>query len=71
MYSNYIGCEKISQRLYTDIEKLTFVMETIDNDNRFERRLNVYMIQKNIHGGHIKVQSSATFPHTLSLEIVP
>ena len=40
-YSNYIECERISNRHYSDMEQLTYVINTLDIDGRFEKALNI------------------------------
>ena len=70
-YSNYIECEKISKRSYSDMEILTFVIDTLDADGRFDKALNIIRIQKNMYEEMLKTQPSTTFPHLLTLNAVP
>ena len=70
-YSNYIECEKISKRSYTDMEILTFIIDTLDSDGRFDKALNIIRIQKNMYEEMLKTQPSTTFPHLLTLNAVP
>ena len=70
-YSNYLECEKISKRQYSDMEKLTYIINTLDTDGRFEKALNIIRIQKNTYEEMTKTQSTKTFPHLLTLDAVP
>ena len=69
-YSNYIECEKISNRNYTDMEQLTYVINTLDTDGRFEKALNIIRIQKNTYEELLKTQPT-NFPHLLTLHALP
>ena len=70
-YSNYIECEKISNRRYSDMEQLTYVINTLDVDGRFEKALNIIRIQKNTYEEMLKSQPTTNFPHLLTLHAVP
>ena len=70
-YSNYLQCEKISKRQYSDMEKLTYIINTLDSDGRFEKALNIIRIQKNTYEEMTKTQPTTTFPHLLTLDAVP
>ena len=37
---------KKSKQYYTDMEQLTFVIDTLDSDGHFEKALNIIRIQK-------------------------
>ena len=52
-YSNYIECEWISKRNYTDIEKLSFIIEALESDSRFEKVLGSIKMRKNTAVGPI------------------
>ena len=70
-YSNYIECEKISNRHYSDMEQLTYIINALDIDGRFEKALNIIRIQKNTYEEMLKTQPTTSFPHLLSLHAVP
>ena len=70
-YSNYIECERISKRSYTDMEILTFVTDTLDSDRRFEKALNIIRIQKNLHEEMLAINPKNPFPNSLTLETLP
>ena len=70
-YSNYIECEKISNRHYSDMEQLTYIINTLDADGRFEKEINIIRIKKNTYEEMLKTQPVTTFPHLLTLHAVP
>ena len=70
-YSNYIECERISKRSYTNMEILTFITDTLDTDGRFEKALNIIRIQKNLHEEMLAIQPNAPFPNSLTLATLP
>ena len=70
-YTNYIECERIANRTYTDVEKLTFVMNVLEEDGRFEKALSHLRIHKNMYEELSKANPSATFPPSLTVEILP
>ena len=70
-YSNYIECERISKRSYTDMEILTFIADTLDTDGRFEKALNLIRFQKNLHEEMLAIQPNALFPNSLTLATLP
>ena len=70
-YSNYIECERISKRYYSDIEKLSFVIEALESDGRFDKALTSIKMRKNTHEEMIKINTSSTFPPALTLDTLP
>ena len=70
-YSNYIECERISSRSYTDIEKLSFVIEALEADGRFEKALGSIKMRKNAHEEMVQINSKSVFPPALTLETLP
>ena len=53
-YSNYIECRCISESLYVDIEKITYVTETLDPNGQYKRALRIIQIQKNMYNEMLK-----------------
>ena len=70
-YSNYIEYERVSKRNYTDIEKLSFVIEALETDGRFEKALASIKMRKNTHEEMLKFNSSSPFPPALTLDTLP
>ena len=70
-YTNYIECEKIANRTYTDIEKLTFIMNALENDGRFDKALGLLRIHKNMYEELSKTNPSTVFPPSLTVDILP
>ena len=70
-YSNYIECERISKRNYTDIEKLSFVIEALEADGRFEKALTSIKLRKSTYEEVLHINDTATFPPALTLETLP
>ena len=70
-YTNYLECEKIANRKYTNIEGLTFVMNALENDGRFEKALGQLRIHKNMFEELSKTNPSTAFPPSLTVEILP
>ena len=70
-YTNYIECERIANRTYTDIEKLSFVMTALESDGRFEKALANLRMHKNMFEEISKTSTQAKFPPSLTVEILP
>lgn len=70
-YMNYIECERIANRTYSDIEQLSFVMNTLESDGRFDKALGHLRIQKNMFEEISKTTPNAKFPPSLTVEILP
>ena len=47
-YTNYIESERIANRTYTEMEQLSFVMNTLETDGRFDKALGQLRIHKNM-----------------------
>ena len=70
-YVNFIECECIANRTYTDIEKLSFVMNELESDEQFEKALGNLRIHKNVYEEFLKTSPQAKFPPSLTIEILP
>ena len=70
-YSNYIEYERISKRNYSNIEKLTFVIDALELDGRFEKALASIKMRKNTYEEMTKLNDTSTFPPALTLDTLP
>ena len=70
-YTNYLECEKIANQKYTNIEGLTFVMNALKTDGRFDKALGELRIHKNMFEELSKTNPSTVFPPSLTVEILP
>lgn len=70
-YTNYIKCERIANRTYTDVEKLSFIMNALESDGRFDKALSNLRIHKNMYEELSKTSPQAKFPPSLTVEILP
>ncbi len=70
-YTNYIECERIANRTYTDVEKLSFIMNVLESDGRFDKALGNLRIHKNMFEELSKTSPQAKFPPSLTVEILP
>ncbi len=70
-YTNYIESERIANRTYTEMEQLSFVMNTLETDGRFDKALGQLRIHKNMFEEISKTTPNAKFPPSLTVEILP
>ena len=70
-YSNYIEYERISKRNYSDLEKLTFVIDALELDGRFEKALASIKLRKNTYEEMTKLSDNSSFPPALTLDTLP
>lgn len=70
-YTNYIESERIANRKYTDLEQLSFIMNVLESDGRFDKALHNLRLHKNMFEELSKTNVNAKFPPSLTLDILP
>lgn len=70
-YENYLEFELINNRVYTDLEKVTYVREKMQEDGRFEKAINSLEIKLTWYHSIKNTDPSAPFPRELALGELP
>ena len=68
---SWLQFEKVQHRAYSDMEKLTIVMEELELDKRFDKACQLLRMKKNLHLNFLKQTPTVKFPPSLNLEQLP
>ena len=70
-YKNWLEYERISNRLYNDLENLMMIISVLENDGRFVKALGVISMQKHMYEQMCKMNPSTPFPTSLTIDTLP
>ena len=68
---NWIQFEKVQHRKYSNMNQLTMAMEEMENDERFEKGLNLLRIKSQMHKKFYESNPAVKFSPSLELEQLP
>ena len=69
--SNWFEFERVQQRHYSPMEQLTFAMEEMEKDSRFEKALSHLRVRQQMHKKFYSENPNISFPPSLRLEHLP